>query len=393
MAVVGPNEHPSAEPVHYTGLPVRKTQSTRDEATRILDWNYGVASATPSASDPLTPPHASSRTQRRASMPPSSTIQPYPVHLNHTHADAGAERSPPANRHDDVRRDSENSISTSTVIGALLGAAAGAALTYGFVSDQRGRATSQEVRAPPALARRATYPEHRHIDDSRSQYSHRSDDRTVVCKRLSSTTRYPDVEEDWRAAWGSPKWMTHSKYPPSASRSALIAPRWSHEAGGEREARSRPESRAPRSRVGAPRSVSASPRERAPSVGDGWDRRSHASGDVATRRSEYGPHREQRVNGFRYGPPSREEDSFVSARTHRTSSSTQRPPAARSRNEAPHRSNTGGRVSGAAERLAASPASRLGSRRSRWEDDVGSLAPSDSISCVGSKTSRPRHRH
>ncbi|KAG7153055.1 hypothetical protein HYQ46_000245 [Verticillium longisporum] len=37
------------------------------------------------------------------------------------------------------------------------------------------------------------------------------------------------------------------------------------------------------------------------------------------------------------------------------------------------------------------PMSGVGSSHAAWDDDVVSVAPSDSISCVGSKMSRPRY--
>jgi hypothetical protein len=38
------------------------------------------------------------------------------------------------------------------------------------------------------------------------------------------------------------------------------------------------------------------------------------------------------------------------------------------------------------------PMSGIGSSHAEWDDDLISLAPSDSISCVGSKSSRKGHR-
>jgi len=107
-----------------------------------------------------------------------------------------------------------------------------------------------------------------------------------------------------------------------------------------------------------------------------------------------------------------EHDSYVSARSRRSSASTMRPPPAQAPvvlPAAPARSSSGGRVAVTGSRASASPSNRypprsrtgsymtarnialppsgVGSSHADWDDDEDSVAPSDSISCVGSRRS------
>src|SRR5581483_11596709 len=60
-------------------------------------------------------------------------------------------------------RQNSSGLSASTVVGTLLGVAAGAALggaiTYSRVKADRGRAPRQEYDEPPAFLRRSTFPD------------------------------------------------------------------------------------------------------------------------------------------------------------------------------------------------------------------------------------------
>ncbi|KAJ6440862.1 cystathionine gamma-synthase [Purpureocillium lavendulum] len=144
MEAVYPDPRPHSS-VQYNGAPVRQTQSTTSEVGRILEWNYNVASSDGS-------PTAAGSHARRPSIPPRSITQRSALRQ--------ATSTAPALRPDDSDQGS-SLINTSTVVGALLGVAAGAVLTYGIVSRDKDQALRHETPdpGPRTLPRRATFPE------------------------------------------------------------------------------------------------------------------------------------------------------------------------------------------------------------------------------------------
>jgi hypothetical protein len=102
-----------------------------------------------------------------------------------------------------------------------------------------------------------------------------------------------------------------------------------------------------------------------------------------------------------------ERDGYVSAHTHRPSN-TMRMPAPMPSQPAT-RSKSGSRITATAtpppsSRLTSRgnsyiparneplPASRVGRSRADWDDDADSIAPSDSVSCIGSRRSGRSYR-
>ncbi len=138
---------PAHYPPGHSGSTVRRTQSTHDEATRILKWNYDVATDSWSAARPPADRH---QVGRRPSQQP--TDEPYAV-FRRSVTTSTIEPSP-------RRSSTSNGLSNGAVVGTLLGvaagAAAGAAITYGMIRKDRARAPRQEFDMP-TFPRRSTF--------------------------------------------------------------------------------------------------------------------------------------------------------------------------------------------------------------------------------------------
>jgi hypothetical protein len=463
--------------VQYAGSAVRETQSTHEEVGRILDWNYDVASARPHPSitvashhhaPPVSyqhqqhqhPPALDYRQTTTTTMSRRSEQPHYPLRRSMTHDPttvSSASSSRPVQNHasklqaqpmesDSPRQSSTSGMSTTTVLGALLGVAAGAAVTYGLVSHDRDRKPIQEHDPTPLLPRRSTFPDNVPMD-RKSLYDDRNSTfggfayrkpgdnhyaRSAVNdyppqKRMDDypprKVVYADVVDDYDNVWSSPhpQRLMHGGPSYEQGYAKTIVP--SRPPEDAYDTRSRHSSR---SRVG--RGLTVRTRSEAPAdvepttyILDGRDQRGYApSRHSAVPRSthSHAPSRYPR------NPYETERDTtYVSARTHRSSSTT-RPPRVRvpveedpyyedhepvRRSRAPSKASvsrppiSGSQVSaGRSSRRARSqvsarevplPMSGIGSSHANWDDDLISLAPSDSISCVGSKSSRRSHRH
>jgi hypothetical protein len=477
MEAVYPASFSAYDAVQYSGPPIHETQSTRDEVGRILDWNYDVASARPAAGPTLhhrghPRDHYSSAARR-----PEPPIYPLRRSLTHDPAPSTSSRSyghslqpsaapqttmprhppqPEPVQSDSPRQSSLTSgLSTTTVLGALLGVAAGAAVTYGLVSHDRERKPIQEVDPAPLLPRRSTFPE-KMSDDRKSRYSDRESAYGGMAPRLpvddyysrgvnhyhpppppppppsmgSSRKRiegppprhvvYADVADDYENVWTSPRYLTNGSYAPDPSvvkgppRSRVL------DEDDVYETRSRHSSRAHHSRAPSVRSRSETPlaRDQPTYVLERGDYQNPApSRHGAVPRSTYS-HAQPRTHR---SSRDTDRDSYVSARTHRSVSTT-RPPRVRlpledepyeerelvMRSRAPSKASAsrppisgsqmgvGGSSRRARSQVSARhvplPMSGIGSSHADWDDDLISLAPSDSISCVGSKSSRRGRR-
>lgn len=428
-----PPEYPS----HYSGSTVRQTRSTNEEATRILDWNYGVATASlpPAYSDPSP---ASSRSAHRSRVPypdEDDDGQPYPA-LRRSVTSAGNSTYEPAAS----ARENSNGLSAGAVVGTLLGVAglaAGAAYTYNMIKSDRSRAHRQEYDMP-AFARRSTYPErYDSYSDRKARY--------VDVERAVEKVRYP---EDY------PPISDYRRPPPEyiARYSQVSSPRGRDMDDMYDDSRGRYASS--RSRTSArTRSEAASNREPYYPAAEPIEHRSYAASSRTSSRHHHHPPVVQR--SYTYDTPDR--DSYVSARSHRSnstlraappplmaepplmpsSSSYSRPAATRVTTttttykvrESPRAAAYGASREGSyisarnvplpesraptyisardvplpdsrpgtyvSARHVPLPGSPVGSSHARWDDDDGlgddddadSLAPSDSISCVGSRRS------
>ncbi|KAF6814885.1 cystathionine gamma-synthase protein [Colletotrichum musicola] len=193
---------PPSYPPSYAGSTVRTTQSTHEEVSRILDWNYDVAaSESRSRSGPSTAEPSAVTFAMTSQASQFSGNEPYTILRRSVttsfietspslHADPAAAPAPsqaPA----PSPPSSSSSLQTSTVVGSILGAAvgaaAGAALTYGMLRKERARAPLQEFdgTAPtPPFQRRATFPD---------QYpEHHGAGRYVEVERTVEKIRYPE---------------------------------------------------------------------------------------------------------------------------------------------------------------------------------------------------------
>ena len=372
--------HPHPEySTHYGGSTLRRTQSTSKEASRILDWNYGVASSE-------LPPQGSksggsSRTVGRRPYSGHSDGEPYSS-LRRSVTDGPTVYEPMPSP-----RQNSNGLSTGTVVGALLGVAAGAAiggaLTYSKVKADRSRAPRQDFDAP-ALSRRSTLPD--------PYGGHKG--RYVEVERAVAKVRYPEdyvPRADYRPA------------PDYAARYSQVGGSRSREVEDIHFEETRGRHSSSRSRVST-RARSEAASNRAPLALTDAEHRSHISS-----RSLRHPPVVQR--SYTYNTP--EPESYVSARSHRSENTVRgglpapgesMPIVSRSRAGSRMTTTTvkvGGGSGGRAGTYVSArgvplPPSGVGSSHARWEDDdnddLDSVAPSDSISCVGSRRSGRAYR-
>lgn len=354
----------------------------------------------------------------------------------------------------------EGGFNSTTMMGALLGVAAAGALTYGIVQSRRSPSPDapdqRYLDGPPR--RRATFPD-KPVTSYRRQSTHETGVVPMYNYHDHKTPRkfaYPDfnslpirnayVEGDEDVEYGNDPWSSAPQYltrPPMQNgypRSRVPSgPRVVEEI---QDTRSRYSSR-PQGQVPITRARSEAP---ARSQVEHYDRSYPPQRSIAPE-STLPP----RANGLkvRRAPvPEFERETYVSARTHRSSRIDPQPDRgrpddeprsrsrARSRARSRPRSRTRSRArtqvsavtarppptrtaySTAPSRISARriplpksgagssqvgweardiplPMSGVGSSHADWDDDMESLAPSDSISCIGSKSSRRarKYRH
>ncbi|KAK4452110.1 hypothetical protein QBC34DRAFT_40528 [Podospora aff. communis PSN243] len=384
---------------YYGGPTVRRTQSTPKEASRIMDWSYGIA-ITEMPSGPKS--GASSRTAGRRPYSGHPSEEPYSS-LKRSITDGTLVHEPLPSP-----RQNSTGFSTGTVVGTLLGVAAGAALggviTYSKVKADRSRQPRQEFDAP-GISRRSTFPAPDPYADRKSRY--------VDVERTVEKGRYPDdyaPVADYRPA---PDYI--ARY----SQAGVPRSREVEDVDYE-ERRSRHS--ASRSRAST-RHRSEGPSNRSPLLLEEMEHRSQAS---SSRTSRHPPIVQR---SYTYDAP--ERDSFVSARSHRSSTTARGPPQPGQSVPLSSRSRSGSRITTTTVKVGGSPDGRAGTyvsargvplppstyvgargvplppstyvqarevplprskagrSRSGWddEDDNDSVAPSDSISCVGSRRS------
>lgn len=438
---------PPNYPPSYVGSTFRQTQSTRQEVSRILDWNYDVAkSSSPRPVAAAGSVARSSTSSRKMSSQAGSAFpgdQPYAI-LRRSVTTSVIE-SPSANK--DLVADpapsaaSSGSLQTGTVVGSLLGAAvgaaAGAAITYSMLRKERAQAPHQEFDgdgAAPPFHRRATFPE---------QYSDQPAPRYVEVERTVEKIRYPEAYPTLPDNRVPPQYM--AKYSQVGARSRAVDDL-------EDDGRSRASSRYQLERGTSVRSRSQAPASRAPPLMlTDHEHRSNAGSKFTVARSAVPrtivddagtyvsarsqstvrppPPTVETVLGARSQAPSRAPiyaPSVVPSRAP-TKAPSRAPTVAQSRapTAAPSRAPTKAptqapsivpakapsfvTVAAANDQayFAYPPATRApayipaarkpiprsgaGSSQARWEDDVVSVAPSDSISCIGDRPSRRQY--
>ncbi|KAF4992055.1 hypothetical protein FGRMN_7406 [Fusarium graminum] len=221
----------------------RQPTSPRDYYGRIIDWTYDGATATQTAhtshSTHITRTTHTTHTRNRSLSQPQlepasarsssssingqSPFQPRQSPAKHgpntvTAAEMAQRATRVENEDEPVsvsprQSSNNNGLSTTTVVGAILGvAAAGAALTYGFASHaakERERKPRQDYEAP-SLPRRSTFPEkaptiHKLHSDER---------RTVYGDQPPRASQYPPKALPYRGHGGfAPPEMYPEGYP------------------------------------------------------------------------------------------------------------------------------------------------------------------------------------
>jgi hypothetical protein len=360
---------PPDYPSRYGGPTVRRTQSTSAEATRILDWNYDVATSGPTsyrASRVTTTRHPTGRYYH------DDGPEEYTVYRSR-----GSGASPSNYVPRVSPRQNSSGLSTSTVVSGLLGiaagAAAGAALTYTMIKNDRDRAPRHEYDPPPVFSRRATFPE-RMPDRSSRRYV--DIERSV--ERLEYPSDYPSV-------------IDRHPRPEYLARYSHGSERRTREADDiyDDDYRSRSSYRG-QSVGGSTRTRSEASTARTPFMLADTDYQSRPRG------SKYGNTPPITRSGVRrshtYDVGDRE--SFVTARSHK-SGSTIRPAAnlasahlLRSHSRADSLASSSRSMGREGSYLSARSSPLRHSGLDDWVDDDDSIAPSDSISCVGSRPSR-----
>ncbi|KAI5854100.1 hypothetical protein GGS23DRAFT_476660 [Durotheca rogersii] len=367
------------EVVHHgypdaNGSALRRNLPTGQELSRAVDWDVESASSAPSRTVA-----GSTASSRVVDSDPFSFLR----------GSAATPSSTESSRGDESKGFSASAV-VGTVLGVAVGAAVGGALTYTMMKGDRERVAYQEYETPPAFSRRATFPDPQ--PDSRPRYvDERASGRPPPYPPSSSgysqaSGRHRTVEElDDRSSRYSSHYTTGSR------------------SRGHSEASS---TRRPLMIANAERgSVASSKYSEAPRSLADSEQRSHAGSRHSSRRS---PDSEYRSYSSSKKAPSRpreaDAETYVSARSEK-STSTIRPGKADAipRSRAPSKASsqyssatikaptvhrTQSHVSA---KNVPQPESTVGSE-SVWDDDDGSVAPSDSISNVGVRPSKRTNR-
>ncbi|KAL2256861.1 hypothetical protein VTK26DRAFT_1009 [Humicola hyalothermophila] len=278
---------PPEYPPHHTGSTVRYTRSTTQEAARILDWNYDVAVSSGSASG------GSSRTASRRSYAKHPDDEAPGLRRSVT---AGSSTYEPATS----ARENSSGLSAGAIAGIIGVAAAGAAFTYNMVKGHRDRGSRDDYDMPP-FSRRYTYPEdYDPYPDRRARYI--EVERAV--DKVRYDTDYPPVSDYRRPP---PDYI--ARYSQVGSTRSREADDLYDDARGRRAAS--------RSRTSSVRHRSESGSHREPYIET--EHRSY----VSSRSSRHPPIVQR---SYTYDTPL-DRESYVSARSHRSSSTLRAAPS------------------------------------------------------------------
>lgn len=137
----------------HSSTRARKTLSRSSEVGRILEWNYGVVA--PSTNSPKSPLSGSSRQQSRLGNCIEASWQPAQEPPRGSVENRAVTPTVVRSRNARVPESKElsSTVNTSTVIGTLLGIAAGAVLTYGFVSRDKNETAQHGAEVPVSAPR------------------------------------------------------------------------------------------------------------------------------------------------------------------------------------------------------------------------------------------------
>lgn len=425
VEVVYPNPRPT---MRESASAARARPSGRGEASCVVEWSRDVAA---SAAPPAAPQSHS-----------STAKQSVPRQLDAGNDSSRRRPVSPSSKSVPLLQTS-GSISASTVVGALLGVAAGAALTYGIVSRGNNDADQSRRQAenPRAVshATSAKLPETRQEDQRiaatrRIGFTHLEKNCAPVSRQGHGDGRISDRGDSRQQRYLQHPTTSKRADGKSAADKAPFRPRTVHDARSYRSTRAasaRSHSEAPSERVrlsvaeldewegtrapAAYRTVvtgsfhaPASPRTgyepgrsshglaqayRPPAASD--QARSRASQSLSrqherTRRSRASSlasaNRSAAAPAQAVTPSSSKSQSYVSAWRTPPSESAARSYMSARRVPLPA-SRAPSYVSAREMPL---PASDVGSSNAGWNDDMDSVAPSDSISCVGSRAEKSR---
>lgn len=424
----------------------------RTDPARVLDWRHTFEPPEVGQS----PFDSCFRVAHKPTMAPSQ----YNGHSSHARSPPTATPRPqdpntPAPEQSTTPRQSSltGGLNTTTVVGALLGAAAGAALTYGWVSNSSESSPSREMplrqeresQRRPTVPRRATFHEKPvtshynpplYDDLKKSMHEHSIPRRFADPEFQSFGLRGghtggdgdDDVDYGVVPAPPPPRYLIQEPAAKSVARSRASSQ--SRRVDDLDDSRSRHTARSSR-RAPSTRARSETPKERLPMEPS---REGGRRSQVPSRRSVVPDSVVSRPPLSRTHMSTIEPDrtSYVSARSHRSRSTTRPPgrePHASEYETAPRGRRAPSQVSAATMRetprempIRASshvsarriplprsavgsshahwdpwevplPMSGVGSSHANWDDDMVSLAPSDSISCAGSKRRSRKSRH
>lgn len=296
---------PSNYPEHHQGSTVRYTNSTTQEATRILDWNFGVAAS----SGPGSASSGSTRTASRRSYAKNPEGEGPERRRS---IKAGSSTYEPAAS----ARENSSGISAGAIAGFLGVAAAGAALTYNMVKSrrERERESRDEYDTMPPFPRRSTYPEdYDSYTDRKGRYV--EVERAVDKVRYESD--YPSVSDYRRPP---PEYIARYSTVDSTrsrrDREAEDRDPYDDSRGRRHSTRSRASS--------SSRHPSESASHRDPYIIAEPEHRSYVSS-----RSSRHPPIVQRAYTYNtpLDQPDRDRDSYVSSRSHRSTSTLRAAPA------------------------------------------------------------------
>ncbi|KAI0121631.1 hypothetical protein BJ170DRAFT_599801 [Xylariales sp. AK1849] len=420
-----PQDHPS----RFPGSNVRRTHSTTDEASRILDWDFDVAASSPSRSivaGSRAVGGSATTLARRPAPGVDAEVSPYVLRRSVTTSTIETSPTP---------RQNSSGLGTGAIVGTVLGAVAagaaiGGALTYMSMKNQRERAPRQEFDVP-GFQRRSTFPDP--YPDHKPRY--------VEVERTVEKIHYPEEYPPAKSRHYPPPSYV-ARYSQVGSRSREVeelddrSSRHSsrHSTSGKTRTRSEAGSaRRPmmiadteyRSTAGSKYTAAPAPRMLMEA-----EHRSHAASRLSSNllpEADYWSHAPSKHSiprSIRHHDP--EVETYVSARSKKSERSERsestvkpaRPPVAyeemviRSRAPSKAPSKVPSRHSAAqsattmkmmtpmsraqsyaSARMVALPESHIGSSHADWEDDNDSIAPSDSISCVGSRSRSGRSYH
>ena len=359
-------------------VPTIHTAATENEARRVLEWQHNVAKSISAQSDARSEVSGTSHrshqplpvTYRRAESYPPPSERPMRLVRRETitteHYRREDERARAAS--------GGGGISGKAVIGTLLGAAAGAAVAYAMV-----RSESPQRMAPPPMGRRASYGDR----GSGSSYTHVPLERVV--ERVPARS-YISARDDGERPRYAERYTLPA--PPSSRVHDLgrieershVSHRSDRSGRGSRE-RSRSEVG---SRYERPLTI-LPPRARSPPASSHVSRRSHKSHHSS----------DTRTSPSRHG----KAESYISSRSHRTESTLKGQPVATVQyipaSPSSRTSTTTIRVVPKDEERRSMISARHVPLPRSMVSGMGyasSVAPSDSVSSVGSKRERERLR-